>query len=656
MSGKYALIIANTDYGDPALAQLTAPGKDAEDFARVLRDKEIAAFDEVNVLLNNSEPQVREAIDEFFDQKKRDDLLILYFSGHGVRDEAGSLYLALKNTTRARLRATALKSDFIREAMDQSYSKRIVLILDCCNSGAFAQGTKAIIGGSVGTASAFGGTGFGRIVLTASDSTQFAWEGDKVIGETQNSLFTHFLVKGLEGEADHDYDGRITVDELFDYAYEQIVTRTPNQTPSKHSDKQQGEIVLRQSAHIGNTRPISLPNELIEAMEDVRTFVREGVVGQLEKLTKGKNLGLAHAAREALEKMAEDDSRRVAQLAAQALETARQAEEERLARTKIEMGQKADAESKAKEQAKHLAAQKAEDERIARAKIEAEQKAEEERIVRAKIEAEQKANKEAQRLITQKTAAEALERAKIEVEQKIFKEQEPSVQVSDKIDYQDKATAMSGFQVWMKAITKPSQQTFSEIMASPVAAAGKVYWGIFIASAISYLIILLILYLADTIKNSSSSLSIGWTISFSLFYGIVMVFAFSIGAALTQWMAKLLGGVGTFSELAYASAAIFIPLTLVSTLSWIIILALIYTFASSPISSIVAVFCFFLVLGIGLYWFFLQVIAVKVVNQFSWGKAIGSMLTSFLPIIIFCCVPAIILWFNSGNISQSLGL
>jgi uncharacterized caspase-like protein len=246
MSGKYALIIGNTEYIDPGLAQLTAPGKDAEDFARVLKNKDICAFDDVSILLNQPEPVVRGVIDEFFDQKRPDDLLVLYFSGHGVRDELGALYLAVKNTIRSRLRSTAVKSDYIREAMDQSRSRRQVLILDCCNSGAFAQGTKSATGVSIGTASAFEGTGYGRVVLTASDATQFAWEGDKVIGETDNSLFTHFLIKGIEGEADKDLDGKITIDDLYDYAYEHIVIRTPKQTPGKWSYKQQGEIPLRQ--------------------------------------------------------------------------------------------------------------------------------------------------------------------------------------------------------------------------------------------------------------------------------------------------------------------------------------------------------------------------------------------------------------------------
>ena len=67
MSGKFALIIANTEYTDPKLAELTAPGKDAEDFACVLQDKGICAFDDVKVLINQQYPIIRETIDEFFE-------------------------------------------------------------------------------------------------------------------------------------------------------------------------------------------------------------------------------------------------------------------------------------------------------------------------------------------------------------------------------------------------------------------------------------------------------------------------------------------------------------------------------------------------------------------------------------------------------------
>ena len=383
MSGKFALIIGNTEYNDPGLAQLTAPGKDAEDFARVLRDKEIGAFDNVNILLNQSSSTVNEAIDEFFDQKKPDDLLVLYFSGHGVRDELGALYLAVKNTIHTRLRSTAIKSDYIRDVMDQSRSKRQVLILDCCNSGAFAQGTKAFTGGSIGTAVAFEG-GYGRIILTASDSTQFAWEGDKVIGETDNSLFTHYLIQGLEGEADIDGDGRITVDELYDYAYEKVRFATPKQTPSKFSSKQQGEIILRQSTRIENIKPLPLSDELMDEIEDTRPYVREVAVQKLEKILKGKNIGQARSAREALEKIVEDENttRRVVQTATQVLESFNQiaqktdkdndtilkAEEEAAEKTTSEKTEREIKEHKADEQSFDV---QTDENRLARQRIEA---------------------------------------------------------------------------------------------------------------------------------------------------------------------------------------------------------------------------------------------------------------------------------------------
>ena len=377
MNEKYALIIGNTEYLDPGLAQLTTPSRDAEDLARVFQDREICAFDEVKILLNQSEHVVRRTIEDFFNQKKPDDLVLLYFSGHGVRDEQGSLYLAVKNTNRARLRSTAIKSDYIREAMDQSRSKRQVLILDCCHSGAFAQGTKAATGASIGIASEFE-AGYGRIVLTASDSTQFAWEGDKVIGETDNSLFTHFLVQGLEGEADRDGDGIITIDELYDYAYDQVKISTPNQTPSKFSSKQQGEIILRQMNRIEHVKPMPLPEQLIREIESPYPELRLTAVQQLANLLKGKNLGLARSAREQLERLAkEDDSRRVALAAAQRLEPIRQQElREPTKPEKITAGFVRD--TSRKPQPEYDPFHQAEQARVIREKMESERKAKEE--------------------------------------------------------------------------------------------------------------------------------------------------------------------------------------------------------------------------------------------------------------------------------------
>jgi hypothetical protein len=427
MDKKYALIVGNTEYLDPDLAQLTAPGKDAEDFGRVLQDEKICGFDEVNVLLNQPEHIVRGAIDEFFDAKTPNDLLVLYFSGHGVRDELGSLYLGVKNTFRNRLRSTAIKSDYVREAMEHSRSKRQILILDCCNSGAFAQGTKGATGVSIGVATAFE-AGYGRMILTASDSTQYAWEGDTVIGETDNSLFTHFLIEGLQGVADRDGDGCITVDELYEYAYEKVRIATPNQTPSKFSTKQQGEIYLRRNIPVEDIKPVPLPSDLIAATNSSLPYVREGAVRQLDELLNGPNIALARSAREALEQIAEqDDSRQISRMAAQALESFQQLanqkgeeepvaiakeEAERLVREKAEEESlaKVKADRLAREEADRLAAQKAEEERLAA------QEAEEERVAKAKAEAERKAKKEANRLAAQKAKEEQKAKANAEAE------------------------------------------------------------------------------------------------------------------------------------------------------------------------------------------------------------------------------------------------
>jgi hypothetical protein len=321
MTRKLALIIGNSEYEDGNLARLITPDTDVNALAEVLRDVEIGGFDEVSALVNQPSTVIRRAISSFFLGRGREDLMLLYFSGHGIRDDRGQLFLAVKDTDHNLLRGTAIPATFITEEMDNSRSRQQVLILDCCHSGAFSHGMKAATGASVGTAAAFVGTGSGRVVLTATDSTQYAWEGDQVIGQAENSVFTHYLVKGLcSGEADIDADGEITLDELYNYVYEQVVNETPMQTPGKWSYGQKGEIVIARNPS-PVVKPAELPPDLHQTIEDPRPWVREGAVQELDRLLRGNNPGLAAAAREALVRLLGDDSRRVATMASESLAT-----------------------------------------------------------------------------------------------------------------------------------------------------------------------------------------------------------------------------------------------------------------------------------------------------------------------------------------------
>lgn len=306
MSYRYALIIGNSTYEDPALARLKTPEADVRALAATLRDSAVGGFEEVREVMNEGEAAVRRAISRFFSGKKPDDLLLLYFSGHGVLDPQGRLYLAVRDTERTLLNATAIPASFITEDMDLCRSKRQVLILDCCHSGAFARGVKGKA--SAVTRTTFEGNGYGRVVLTASDSTQYALEGDQVDEDIALSLFTNHLLEGLNtGEADKSGDGWITVDEWYDYAYDKILSQIPTQTPKKWEYNTQGNLIIARNPRPRPTAAVELPSYLRMAAESEIPRIRLDVLEELERLVKGRNVALAKAAMDQLECMAAND-------------------------------------------------------------------------------------------------------------------------------------------------------------------------------------------------------------------------------------------------------------------------------------------------------------------------------------------------------------
>ncbi|CAG0958032.1 hypothetical protein ANRL3_00683 [Anaerolineae bacterium] len=246
MNRKFALIIGNSEFDDKAIPKLDKPEADVDGLVSVLRDQERGGFDEVTPLVNQPFAVVYKEVARFFERvgKERSGMALLYFSSHGLTDNPGRLYLAAKNTEKALPKGTAIPSSFITQLVDDSGSRQTVLILDCCFAGAFPRGTRGENPKTANVEAAFVGNGRGRAVLTATDSIHYAWEDSAALGPIENSVFTHWLIKGLRGEADANGDGLITLDELYSYTYQQVISVRPEQTPLKWTYGQQGDIVI----------------------------------------------------------------------------------------------------------------------------------------------------------------------------------------------------------------------------------------------------------------------------------------------------------------------------------------------------------------------------------------------------------------------------
>ncbi|MBW4687970.1 MAG: caspase family protein [Komarekiella atlantica HA4396-MV6] len=226
---KIALLIGVSEY-ETGLSPLPASEKDVEVMQRVLLNHEIGDFDEVQTLLNPDSMAMQEAIELLFLDRHRDDLVLLYFSGHGIKNESGRLNFATtktrKSSTGELIQSTAVPSSFIHEMMNNSRSRQQVVMIDSTFSGAFADGLSSKSNSAV---------------LTSSTSTQYSFAEDG----SELSIYTRYLIEGMEtGAADLNNDGIISVDELHEYAKQKVQETAPAMTPQIYAAREGYKILI----------------------------------------------------------------------------------------------------------------------------------------------------------------------------------------------------------------------------------------------------------------------------------------------------------------------------------------------------------------------------------------------------------------------------
>lgn len=90
---KVALLVGVSEY-QLGLTPLPKARQDIDAMQRALQDHQTDGFDQIKVLLDPDPQTMRVEIETLFAGRSRDDLVLLFFSGHGIKDDQGKLYFA----------------------------------------------------------------------------------------------------------------------------------------------------------------------------------------------------------------------------------------------------------------------------------------------------------------------------------------------------------------------------------------------------------------------------------------------------------------------------------------------------------------------------------------------------------------------------------
>ncbi len=280
---RFALVIGVGAYDDARIVDLPACERDATELAAVLRDPAVGLFpaDAVTVLTDQAvtRTSVVEALDGLARRAGPDDLVIVFFSGHGATDEKGRAYWIMRDTRIDQLRSTALAELEISELLAEIRTRRLVTIIDACYSAATAEvrATKSVPD-LAAIHPAFRGEG--RVGLTGSKGNQLSIvitdRNDPGFG---HSAFTYHVIEGLRGHADArgNGDGIIELDELWSFVKDRTV-----ETARRQGGHQEPQL----KGQMGSRFLLAIDAERLRALAEVRDHADRRIADSLEALKR----------------------------------------------------------------------------------------------------------------------------------------------------------------------------------------------------------------------------------------------------------------------------------------------------------------------------------------------------------------------------------
>ncbi|HTL89894.1 MAG TPA: caspase family protein [Leptolyngbya sp.] len=233
-SDRWAIVVGISKYKHDSL-NLKYADRDAESLYNLLISQAGGGFEQDHIVKLTNEAatttNITRALRSFLKKPAREDLVMIYFACHGGPDldRPDNVYLLTHDTDPNDISGTALPMREIDLCLRENLlAEKAILLADTCHSAA--------LGGTIGRRSMGNQTRLvnrylqevsvargGIALLTSAEANEVSFEDARWDG---HGVFTYYLLQGMQGAADVNQNGFVTIGELFEYVRDNVKRAT----------------------------------------------------------------------------------------------------------------------------------------------------------------------------------------------------------------------------------------------------------------------------------------------------------------------------------------------------------------------------------------------------------------------------------------------
>ena len=213
----YLFAVGVSDYASESLTKLSYASKDAQDFISAIKNSDLSMYRGVNAeLINDANAKkafVEKQLANLTNKVSQDDVVMLFFSGHGVRDGEDAYFMTIDSDGNEPY--TGVDFNLIRKNLVKLKDKkcRVIIFMDACHSGVL-----------------YGGKGARKEITFAEHDiigfySSTASQESTEMKDVENGVFTRAVIDALKGKAVNS-EKQITTNSLQTFISNEVIAKT----------------------------------------------------------------------------------------------------------------------------------------------------------------------------------------------------------------------------------------------------------------------------------------------------------------------------------------------------------------------------------------------------------------------------------------------